>query len=80
VFQALGKTLPSLASSFTRTLITAIPVLLLAQVPGFALWWVWTLSATTVYLQLALSLLLLRREFHRRLVLADAAMPMRAPV
>jgi putative MATE family efflux protein len=79
MFQALGNTLPSLVSSLSRTVITAIPVLLLSQVPGFALWWVWTLSALTVGLQLGLSLLLLRREFRRRLTFADAAMPTRAP-
>ena len=78
MFQALGNTLPSLASSFARTLLTAIPILLLSRLPGFALWWVWTLSAATVGLQLGLSLLLLRREFRRRLSFVDA-MPMRAP-
>jgi putative MATE family efflux protein len=75
MFQAMGNTLPSLVSSLTRTVITAIPILLLSRVPGFALWWVWTLSAATVGLQLGLSLLLLRREFGRRLVFADAAIP-----
>ena len=36
-------------------------------------------SATAVALQLGVSLLLLQREFRRRLVFEDAAMPMRAP-
>jgi hypothetical protein len=35
--------------------------------PGFQLHWVWYLSAGAVVVQLALSLLLLRREFNRRL-------------
>jgi putative MATE family efflux protein len=67
MFQAMGNTIPSLVSSFARIVVTAIPVLLLARVPGFALWWVWVLSAVTVVLQLGVSLLLLRREFASRL-------------
>ena len=73
MFQAMGNTLPSLMSSIMRMAMTAIPVLLLSRVPGFALWWVWTLSAVTVVLQLGLSLLLLRREFRRRLAFAAPA-------
>jgi putative MATE family efflux protein len=67
MFQAMGNTIPSLVSSFARIAVTAIPILLLSQLEGFALWWVWMLSATTVVLQLGLSLLLLRREFKVRL-------------
>jgi putative MATE family efflux protein len=73
MFQALGNTVPSLVSSFARITITAIPVLLMSQVPGFALSWVWTLSAATVVLQLGLSLWLLRREFRIRLAFAEVA-------
>jgi putative MATE family efflux protein len=73
MFQALGNTVPSLISSFTRMTITAIPVLLLSQAPGFALWWVWTISVVTVFFQLGLSLWLLRREFRLRLAFAEAA-------
>jgi putative MATE family efflux protein len=67
MFQAIGNTLPSLAASFGRIVAVSIPVLLLAQAPGFQLRWVWYLSATAVVLQLGVSLLLLRREFRRRL-------------
>ena len=80
MFQAMGNTLPSLVSSFTRILLVAIPVLLLSRVPGFVLRWVWLLSAATIVVQLAISLLLLRREFRRRLVFDNAATRVPAPV
>ena len=77
MFQAMGNTIPSLVSSFTRIVGTAIPVMYLSRVPGFALRWVWLLSAVTIFAQLTISLLLLRREFRRRLVFgaADASAP-----
>ena len=37
MFQAMGNTMPSLITSAARILIVAVPVLLLAQTPGFAL-------------------------------------------
>jgi putative MATE family efflux protein len=82
MFQAMGNTLPSLVSSGTRMTLVAVPVLLLAGRPGFALHWVWYLSVATVWVQLALSLLLLRREFARRLdfgVRAPVGAPAAAP-
>jgi hypothetical protein len=44
-----------------------VPALLLSRLPDFRLTWVWYLAVTSVYVQLALSLWLLRREFARRL-------------
>jgi putative MATE family efflux protein len=70
MFQAMGNTMPSLISSFTRLVVVSIPVLLLAEAPGFQLWWVWYISVGTVALQLALNLLLLRHEFRVRLSFA----------
>ena len=35
MFQAMGNTIPSLVSSFTRIVGTAMPVLYLSRVPGF---------------------------------------------
>ena len=67
MFQAMGNTIPSLVTSGVRIIMVAIPVFLLSRQPGFQLHWVWWLSAASVLLQLALSLLLLRREFGRRL-------------
>ena len=73
MFQAMGNTIPSLVSSVTRIVGTAVPVMFLSRVPGFSLRWVWLLSAVTVFAQLTISLLLLRREFRRRLTFpADA--------
>jgi putative MATE family efflux protein len=67
MFQALGNTIPSLVSSALRMAIVIVPALVLARLPGFHMPWVWILSAATVWVQLGLSLALLRREFARRL-------------
>src|SRR4029453_1349420 len=75
MFQAMGNTIPSLVSSFTRIVGTAIPVMYLSGMPGFTLRWVWLLSAVTIFAQLTISLLLLRREFRRRLVFVAADAP-----
>jgi Na+-driven multidrug efflux pump len=69
----MDNTMPSLIASFTRILAVSIPVLLLAQTPGFALRWVWYVSVATVLLQLTQILLLLRREFRIRLALGETA-------
>ena len=66
MFQALGNTVPSLVASVVRIVFVAVPVLLLARLPGFQLHWVWYLSAASVLLQLAFSLTLLRRAFARK--------------
>jgi MATE family, multidrug efflux pump len=67
MFQAMGNAMPSLFASAARIVIIAVPVLLLSRAPGFALRWVWYISAAAVVVQLALALVLLRREFQRRL-------------
>jgi Na+-driven multidrug efflux pump len=67
MFQAMGHTLPALATSFVRIIVVSVPVLLLSRQPGFALRWIWYLSAASIAFQMVLSLLLLRREFGRRL-------------
>jgi putative MATE family efflux protein len=73
MFQAMGNTMPSLIASAARLLIIAIPALILARMPGFQLHVIWYLSAGAVWVQLALSLLLLRREYARRLSVSGAA-------
>ena len=70
MFQAMGNTLPSLFTSFLRLILVAAPAYLLARLPGFQLRWIWYLSVAAVYIQLATSLLLLRREYRRRLIFA----------
>jgi len=67
MFQAMGNTVPSLVSSGARILLVAVPAILLSRTPGFQLVWIWYLSAGAVIVQLAISMLLLRREFTRRL-------------
>jgi putative MATE family efflux protein len=67
MFQAMGNTIPSLITSGARIVIVAIPVLLLAQSPGFTLRWIWYISAGAVVVQLAMNLWLLQREFRVRL-------------
>jgi putative MATE family efflux protein len=67
MFQAMGNTIPPLAASFMRILVVAIPAVLLARLPAFELRWIWYLSVLATVLQLALNLLLLRREFQARL-------------
>jgi len=82
MFQAMGNTVPSLFTSTVRIVLSAVPAVLLSRHPAFELRWMWWLSALSVVVQLALALLLLRREFARRLnfgveaerpVLAEAA-------
>jgi putative MATE family efflux protein len=67
MFQALGNTLPPLAASFGRMLLTAVPALILARMPGFELRWIWYLSAATIVFQVIGVLLLLQREYKARL-------------
>ena len=67
MFQAVGNTIPSVISSGTRLLTFAIPAVYLSSRPGFQIRHIWFLSVATVALQLVVSLLLLRREFRRKL-------------
>jgi putative MATE family efflux protein len=72
MFQALGHTLPALMASFSRIVIVAVPAFLLSRLPGFQLHWIWYLSVVAITVQLVLNMLLLRREFRRRLTFAPA--------
>jgi putative MATE family efflux protein len=65
LFQALGNTVPSLVASAVRMALVIVPAVLLSSLPDFRMTWVWMLSAGTVWVQLALSLYLLRRAFGR---------------
>ena len=71
MFQAMGNTVPSLVASGTRILIVAVPAIVLSRAPAFQLNWIWYLSVGAVFIQLAISMLLLRREFTRRLAFAS---------
>jgi Na+-driven multidrug efflux pump len=76
MFQAMGNTIPSLIASFVRIVLVAIPAMLLSRLPGFHLNWIWYLSVLAVFVQLAIALLLLRREFARRLDFSAAPQPL----
>ncbi|HXU82319.1 MAG TPA: MATE family efflux transporter [Polyangia bacterium] len=67
MFQALGNTIPPLISSALRLVIVAVPAYLLSRHSGFQLRWIWYLSAAAVIVQVLSNLLLLRREYGRRL-------------
>ncbi len=67
MFQALGYTVPTLASSATRLLTFVVPAFWLARQPGFYIEQIWYLSVATVALQALISLVLLRWQFARRL-------------
>jgi putative MATE family efflux protein len=73
MFQAMGNTMPSLIASATRIILVAVPAIMLSHRPGFELVWVWWLSAASIAVQLVLSLVLLRREFNRKLTFGAAA-------
>ncbi len=75
MFQAMGNTMPSLAASATRIVLIAVPVVLLSRQPDFQLRWIWYISVAAVLVQLALAMLLLRREFARRLRFDAVAAP-----
>ncbi len=67
MFQALGNTIPPLATSTLRIVIAAIPAIFLARIAGFHLTWIWYLGAVAVLLQMTLNLILLQREFRLKL-------------
>jgi MATE family, multidrug efflux pump len=79
MFQALGNTLPPLAASFGRMLLTAVPAILMSRMPGFELKWIWYLSAGTILFQVVTILLLLQREYRLRLGSASFFAPASAP-
>ena len=79
MFQAMGNTMPSVATSLVRIVVVSVPVLILSRRPGFALTTIWYLAAGAVFVQLAIALLLLRREFSRRLRFAGGASVERMP-
>jgi Na+-driven multidrug efflux pump len=66
-FQAMGNTVPSLIASVVRITLVAIPSVIVSRLPGFQLRALWFLSVAWVLVQLVLAMVLLRREFARRL-------------
>jgi len=75
MFQAVGNTWPSLASSASRLITFVVPAVLLSGLPHFSLSQVWYLSVATVTLQAITSFTLLQRELRRKLGAAPVAAP-----
>jgi Na+-driven multidrug efflux pump len=72
VFQGIGNTWPPLISSATRLLFFAFPAVIVSRMPGFYIRQLWYLSVVSILLQACVNLLLLRREFKKKLVFSDA--------
>jgi putative MATE family efflux protein len=68
VFQGIGNTLPPLVSSMTRLFLFALPATILSYQPGFQIRYVWYLSVVSILFQACVNLLLLQREFRRKLI------------
>jgi putative MATE family efflux protein len=73
VFQGIGNTLPPLVSSMTRLVLFALPATLMSRTPGFQIRHVWYLSVASILVQAGVNLLLLRREFQKKLTFDEPA-------
>jgi putative MATE family efflux protein len=73
MFQAMGNTMPSVFTSLVRIIVVIIPMIVLQGRPGFELAMIWRLAVLSICVQLALALLLLRRQFGRRLRFGEGA-------
>ncbi len=71
VFQGMGNTLPSLATSALRLVIFAVPAYVMSHQPGFQLAQVWQLGVVAVAIQFVVNMALLQREFKLKLNFAD---------
>jgi Na+-driven multidrug efflux pump len=67
MFQALGNTVPPLTTSFIRVIVVATPVLLLSRLAGFQLSWIWYIGVAALWAHAGANVLMLEREFRRRL-------------
>jgi putative MATE family efflux protein len=67
IFQGMGNTLPSLASSVMRILLIMVPAYWMAQQPGFEMRHIWYLAAAANTIQMVVTVGLLHREFARKL-------------
>jgi putative MATE family efflux protein len=72
VFQGIGNTLPPLISSATRLILFVLPAVILSRMPGFHIKQIWYLSVVSILFQAGANLLLLRREFQKKLVFPAA--------
>jgi putative MATE family efflux protein len=81
MFQGLGDTRPSLLASGSRLFTFAAPALYLAGRPGLTLHTVWLMSVASVYLQMCISLFMLRLQLRKKLkdLKSIEAAPVAAP-
>lgn len=57
----------------TRLVLFALPATLLSRTPGFHIRHVWYMSVASILFQAGVNLLLLRREFQRKLIFDETA-------
>lgn len=67
MFQALGNTWPSLASSIARLFVFFIPAMIISRLPGFELRQLWYLNVFTGLAHASVAFFLLRREMDEKL-------------
>ncbi|HEU4779997.1 MAG TPA: MATE family efflux transporter [Steroidobacteraceae bacterium] len=67
MFQALGNTWPTIASSALRLAIFVGPAMWLSTRPGFELVHIWYVSVASMFIQAIVAYAFLRREFARKL-------------
>jgi putative MATE family efflux protein len=72
VFQGIGNTWPPLISSAMRLLIFVLPAIIMSRLAGFDIKQVWYLSVVTILFQAGTNLLLLRREFKKKLTFSSS--------
>ncbi|HLA70028.1 MAG TPA: MATE family efflux transporter [Steroidobacteraceae bacterium] len=75
MFQGLGNTWPTISSSVIRVFVFIVPVLWLSTQPNFELVHVWYLQVCSMFLQAVVSFALLRREFAKKLIVANVSAP-----
>ena len=67
IFQGLGHTWPALAATASRIVTFMLPAIWLSTVPGYQIDQVWYISVASVWVQAAISFVLLRRTMNARL-------------
>jgi putative MATE family efflux protein len=67
MFQALGNTWPTIASSALRLALFIGPAAWLSTLAGFELRHIWYVSVASMFIQAVVAYLFLRREFRRKL-------------
>jgi putative MATE family efflux protein len=67
IFQGLGHTWPALAATASRVVTFMVPAIWLSTLPGYRIDQVWYVSVASVWVQVAISFLLLRRTMKARL-------------